>query len=211
MYQLYAERRIVSKMPHFTDKNIKKVIGLVLSLVLIFFVVGTDPDGFEKERFDEDFSRSGYFENCERSAAPTSTDAFLDVVDVADGDTITVSRECEPVTVRLIGVDTPETVDPRKPMQCFGKEASDFTKSALKGKKVKIETDDSQDTFDKYGRLLGYVRLEDGTNFNLKLLEEGYAYEYTYEKAYRYQKEFKEAEVNAKADLKGLWGEKCKK
>jgi len=105
----------------------------------------------------------------------------------------------------LIGVDTPETVDPRKPVQCFGKEASDFTKAHLKGRDITIETDDSQNIHDKYGRLLGYVILADGTNFNKQLIEEGFAHEYTYKTPYKYQTEFKTAEKNAKDGDKGLW------
>jgi micrococcal nuclease len=126
-------------------------------------------------------------------------------VEVSDGDTILVSKNCEPVKVRMIGIDTPETVDPRKPVQCFGKEASDYTKKHLQGKSVVIETDAEQDTYDKYGRLLGYVILEDGTNFNKTLIEEGYAHEYTYQTPYRYQKEFKEAEQSARENQRGLW------
>lgn len=185
----------------------KKAISIVITALFILTVVFLDPDGKVFDGFNKNYDRSYYFESCEKSSFVTSatSTALFDVVDTADGDTIIISKNCEPVTVRLIGIDTPETVDPRKPVQCFGIEASEYTKNNLKGEKVQIETDDMQDTYDKYGRLLGYVILEDGTNFNKKLVEEGYAYEYTYKTPYRYQKEFREAQTNAKANGKGLW------
>lgn len=185
----------------------KRFISSIISIIFILLVVFLDPNGKVLDKFDKNYERSFYFENCEKDSTTQnsiSTQPF-DVVDTSDGDTIIISKNCKPITVRLIGIDTPETVDPRKPVQCFGKEASDYTKNNVKGKKVQIETDDMQDTYDKYGRLLGYVILEDGTNFNKKLVEEGYAYEYTYKTPYRYQKEFKEAQASAKANGKGLW------
>jgi len=136
----------------------------------------------------------------------TGSKAILySVVKVVDGDTIDVSINGETKRLRLIGINTPETVDPRTPVECFGKEASDKAKSLLTGKKVSLEADSTQGELDKYSRLLRYVFLEDGTNFNLYMIKEGYAYEYTYSTAYMYQKEFKEAQIYAKANNKGLW------
>ena len=109
------------------------------------------------------------------------------------------------VTIRLIGVDTPETVDPRKPVQCFGKEASDKAKQMLTGQRVRIEEDPSQGTYDKYGRLLAYIFLPDGTLFDEYLIAEGYGHEYTYDTPYKYQKEFRAAETDARVEKKGLW------
>jgi len=64
-------------------------------------------------------------------------------------------------TMRLIGINTPETVDPRKPVECFGREASAEAKRLLTGQRVRIELDPSQNTYDRYGRLLGYVFVRD--------------------------------------------------
>lgn len=126
---------------------------------------------------------------------------------VIDGDTIVVDIGGVPEKVRLIGVDTPETVDPRKPVQCFGKEASAFTKSLLLNTSVKLESDASQGERDKYGRVLRYVFLEDGTLVNKKIISEGYGHEYTYRLPYQYQKEFKTAERSARESGKGLWAQ----
>lgn len=135
----------------------------------------------------------------------TSTSTTLVVTKVVDGDTIDVAMAGEDVRIRLLGINTPETVDPRRPAQCFGKEASAFAKQLLSGKVVRLEADPSQDDRDRYGRLLRHVFLEDGTHVNLKLVAEGYAYEYTYEHAGRYQEIFKDAERAARVAGKGLW------
>lgn len=127
------------------------------------------------------------------------------VVKVVDGDTIAVKINGKKTTVRLIGINTPETVDPRKPVQCFGKEASNHAKEILTGKEVKLVADPTQDDKDKYGRLLRYVFLADGTNFNLQQIAEGYAFEYTYDIPYQYQPEFKQAQQQARENNKGLW------
>lgn len=128
-----------------------------------------------------------------------------DVVKVVDGDTIHVLLNNVKETVRLIGVNTPETVDPRKPVQCFGKAASDFTKLKLSDKKVFLQDDATQTNRDKYNRLLRYAFLPDGTNFNKMLIQEGYAHEYTYDVPYQFQTEFKQAQQEAKDNNRGLW------
>lgn len=129
------------------------------------------------------------------------------VVKVVDGDTIDISIDGKTERLRLIGMDTPETVDPRKPVQCFGNEASKKAKEMLEGKSVKIEADPTQGERDSYDRLLRYVYLEDGTSFNKKMIEDGYAYEYTYSIPYKYQSEFKKAEEEARNSNRGLWSE----
>jgi micrococcal nuclease len=129
------------------------------------------------------------------------------VTKVVDGDTFVVDIDGSAVTVRLIGLDTPETVDPRKPVQCFGREASDKAKEILAGARVRLETDASQDTYDKYGRLLAYAFLPDGTLFNRYMIEEGFGHEYTYRTPYKYQTEFKAAEEAARIAKKGLWAD----
>lgn len=127
------------------------------------------------------------------------------VVEVVDGDTVKVDYNGKTETVRLIGVDTPEVVDPRTTVQCFGEEASIHARTILSGKSVKLEADSTQSDRDKYSRLLRYVFLEDGTNFNKRMIADGYAYEYTYEVPYKYQQEFKTAQTEAQNGSKGLW------
>lgn len=129
------------------------------------------------------------------------------VISVNDGDTVVISNGLKKITIRLIGVDTPEVVDPRKPVQCFGREASENTKRILpSGTVISLELDSSQGEIDKYGRTLGYVILKDGINLNKKIIEDGFGHEYTYQNnKYKYQAEFKMAEKAAQEAARGLW------
>ena len=99
---------------------------------------------------------------------------LFQVTEVVDGDTIKVSLLG---TLRLIGIDTPETRDPRKPVQCFGIEASNKAKELLSGKKVYLEYDPANKQ-DKYGRTLAYVYREDGLFYNAEMIKQGYAHSY---------------------------------
>jgi len=136
----------------------------------------------------------------------TNTKTYT-VIQVVDGDTIKVSMDGVKKTIRLIGLDTPETVDPRKPVECFGKEATNKMLELLRSKTVLLGEDQSQGDKDKYGRLLRYVFLPDGTNVNKELIQQGFAYEYTYDLPYKYQDEFKEAQTSARESKRGLWAD----
>lgn len=125
------------------------------------------------------------------------------VVRVVDGDTIIVNIDTKEERVRLIGVNTPESVKPDTPVQKYGIEASNFTKSLLKNKKVNLEFDAGKR--DKYSRLLAYVYLPDGRMVNKILLEEGYAQVMTVPPNVKYQKEFLELQRKARKQEKGLW------
>lgn len=140
------------------------------------------------------------------SPAPASAQyKYYAVTKVVDGDTVTIDLDGTPETIRLIGINTPETVDPRKPVECFGKQASDQAKTLLAGKQVRIEKDPTQGDRDKYGRLLAYIWRDDGLFFNQHMIQEGYAYEYTYGKPYKYQTQFKSDQATAQSSGKGLW------
>lgn len=140
-----------------------------------------------------------------KPATTQSIQKYYSVTKVVDGDTITINLDGTSETIRLIGINTPETVDPRKPVECFGKQASDEAKTLLSGKKVRIEKDSTQGERDKYGRLLAYVFRDDGLFFNEHMIQQGYAYEYTYNNPYKYQTQFKADQVLAKSQGKGLW------
>lgn len=131
------------------------------------------------------------------------------VVKVVDGDTIHVNINGIVEKIRLIGINTPETVDPRKPVECFGPEASSRAKDLLQSKQVYLEKDQSQQDRDRYGRLLRYVTTKDGLFYNKEIIRQGYANEYTYKYPYKYQQEFMQAESIARQEKLGLWGE-CK-
>jgi micrococcal nuclease len=125
------------------------------------------------------------------------------VTRVIDGDTIGVGRGRRYQIVRLIGIDTPETVHPEKPVEFFGPEASEFTKSQLRGTKVHLEFEPANQ-YDGYGRLLAYVFFMDGTLFNAELLKQGYARVIAPSPFHRY-KEFRLHEKEARVAGLGLW------
>lgn len=142
-----------------------------------------------------------------QTTPPVDPDTLHLVASVLDGDTIKVSVASHDITVRLLGIDTPETVDPRKPVQCFGADASQATKELLKGRQVRLVFNPDREMTDKYGRYLAYVYRDDGLLVNEELIREGFAREYTYGKAYSLQKDFRSTEREARADNRGLWGE----
>lgn len=128
---------------------------------------------------------------------------LVKVTRVIDGDTIEIEGG---ERVRYIGIDTPETVDPRKPVQCFGVEASRKNKELVEGKEVRLEKDITDK--DKYGRLLRYVWVGD-TLINLELVEQGFAYSYSYPPDIKHQDDFVKAEREARDAKRGLWGAPC--
>ncbi|SRR3989344_62629 len=178
---------------------------LITGIIVVFLVLAIQDVFFGRNAMDfEVASKHNTTETSLTSENLLKSD-FNRVAHVVDGDTIVVLVNGVSEKVRLIGVDTPETVDPRKPVQCFGKEASDFMKALLSNTEVHLEADASQGDRDKYGRLLRYVFLADGTLVNEKIIAEGYGYEYTYRIPYQYKTEFKNAERLARESQKGLW------
>lgn len=134
------------------------------------------------------------------------TPGLYKVVKFDDGDTIAVDMEGKKETIRFIGVDTPETHDPRKPVQCFGKEASRFTKRVIGESRVRLEADRLSGNRDRYDRLLRFVYLPNGQLLNQTLVEEGYGFAIT---GFPHTKmeSFVNAEAEAKSRQRGLWGQ----
>ena len=206
-------------------EKIKKILrfaeytfGIVF---LIFLIIGWFSSEDHKEKIEIFSDENGVIqeltteENSSEETLPTTPQAkqttennpLYKVVKVVDGDTISVNINGVNTSVRMIGIDTPETVDPRKTVQCFGQEASNKAKSILSNQMVQLELDSSQGKYDKYDRLLAYVFLIGGINFNELMIKEGYAYEYTYSIPYKYQSAFKSAQKEAQANKRGLWAD----
>ena len=138
---------------------------------------------------------------------PADADGPLVVVHVSDGDTVTVRRDHQLVSVRLIGVDTPETKRPDTAVQCFGPEASRFTTSLAQGRQVWLERDSVAGTTDRYGRELAYVWIDGRVLLNEALITQGFGREYAYRNQnYAYRNAFRDAEMSAQATGAGLWG-----
>jgi len=177
--------------------RITKVTLITFLLGLTF--VGLALNELQKSQNQKDSTQANVLES-----ESTETN-FYPVTKVVDGDTFKIQDQTTEKTIRLIGLDTPETVHPTKPVECFGKEASNAAKQKLSNQKVKLLRDPTQSDTDKYGRLLRYVYLQDGTLFNQWMIKEGYGFEYTYNLPYQFQAEFKEAETQAQEEKKGLW------
>ncbi len=198
-------------MPSF--KLVKIGGGVVGAVLFLLILVGNQVVVNEKSREDvsgeEGWSTLAEETGVATSSPIVSTDLYQ-VVRVVDGDTVVVDIEGKKETLRLIGINTPETVDPRKKVECFGIEASAKAKAVLAGQTVRLEADPTQGERDKYGRLLRYVILPDGTNFNKLMVTEGFAYEYIYNGVpYKYQADFRLAQQEARVEKRGLWADRA--
>jgi micrococcal nuclease len=134
---------------------------------------------------------------------PTISEREYLVERVVDGDTLLLANR---ERVRLLGVDTPETVAPDRPVEPFGKEASQFTRRLVEGRKVRLGFD--KERVDRYGRILAYVYLEDGTMLNEELIRAGLSevqLQYPYSSAMK--RRFLAAELEAREARRGLWSE----
>ena len=133
------------------------------------------------------------------------------VTRVVDGDTVDVRVDAKVERIRIIGLDTPETVDPRKAVQCFGREASAHAKELLPlGTVVTLESDPTQDRRDKYGRMLAFILFETGpgitANFTEAMIAGGYGHHYVYRRPSIYADAFTVAQDHAQSWGLGLWG-----
>jgi micrococcal nuclease len=130
---------------------------------------------------------------------PASHAEIHKVKRVVDGDTLLLING---ERVRLIGVDTPETKHPQKPVEYFGKEAYLFTKKMVDGKEARFEFE--RQKRDRYGRLLAYVYLLDGTFLNAEIIKQGYGFAYT-RFPFKHMEEFRRYERDARENRRGLW------
>jgi micrococcal nuclease len=121
-----------------------------------------------------------------------------------DGDTVVVAfADGHTDTVRILGVDTPETHDPRKPVQCFGPEAAAYPARRLTGRVVRLESD--VETRDRYGRRLAYVYV-DGHRYDDELLRLGYGRLLVIQPNTAHARTMLAAELAARREQRGLWG-----
>ena len=124
---------------------------------------------------------------------------------VSDGDTFVATVKGRRERIRVIGVDTPESVSPNQPDEPYGEEASDFAKHHLDGETVRLAGD--AEPRDRYGRMLAYVWLEDGTFWNALLVAEGYAQQLTVPPNVTYERLFRRLVSEARREDRGLWAE----
>ncbi len=187
------------------------IFGTIISIIIYFVAVDTTEktnrsylNSEIKNSFPKKQERDSTFPIVENKKDANQTTLYK-VIKIVDGDTLDVEINGTKERIRLIGINTPEVVDPRKTVECFGQEASKKAKEILLNRKVKLEIDSTQNNRDKYGRLLRYVYRDDGLFYNKWMVENGYAHEYTYKIPYKFQIEFQQAENYAKENKLGLW------
>ena len=188
----------------------RRVVPVLVLLAMALVVAGCE--GFVEDvgsgsggagRAPADLSTS----KAERAAWP---DAPKDAVPakvqrVSDGDTFVATVEGRRERIRVIGVDTPESVAPNQPDEPYGEEASDFAKHHLDGETVRLAGD--AEPRDRYGRMLAYVWLEDGTFWNALLVAEGYAQQLTIPPNVTYERLFHRLAAEARREDRGLWAQ----
>lgn len=172
-----------------TRRQSKKLIKLGIGLVII----GVGAVAQQK----------GWVQQTAKTAQQTQPGLYK-VVEFVDGDTITVDMNGKKETLRFIGVDTPETHDPRKAVQCFGVAAASFTKNLIGNSNVRLEVDPLSTNRDRYNRLLRYIYLPNGTLVNAEIIKQGYGFAYT---GFPFTKsdEFLRYQTTAREQGRGLW------
>lgn len=199
--------------PGWRSSRVAKVViivaGVVVGLAIIGLVTkGDQPNQSAATDLSTSVSVSAQSAAETMSASPalaaTTTaesgpPAVYPVLSVVDGDTLHVLVNGQDEKVRLIGINAPET------NECWGSNATTAASALLNGASVQLLADPTQADKDEYGRLLRYVMLPDGTDFGLKMINDGNAYEYTYDAPYQNQAQYQNLQAAAKANGNGLW------
>lgn len=178
--------------PH-TPRGWFGVVLFVLILVAGWFILQFDPGTNEEDRTG--------------NGIPQVSDPLrvtVEVDRVVDGDTARVFFQGESESVRYIGIDTPESVDPNSPVECYGEEAKRFNEDQLEAGEVSLEF--GPERRDRFGRLLAYVYVRDRM-LNAKLLRKGYAETLTIPPNDAKSSRFERIEAQAREAGRGLWGD----
>ena len=149
------------------------------------------------------FQHYGWLDGAKQTAETVQPGLYR-ITRFDDGDTIAVDMNGRSETIRFIGVDTPETHDPRKAVQCFGKAAASFTKQLIGSNNIRLEADPLNTNRDRYNRLLRYVYLPDGRLVNAEIIKQGYGFAYL---GFPFSKsdDFAQYQREARENERGLW------
>lgn len=166
---------------------IKRTVRILLSLLIIAIGIYTNAHPQQTAKVASSVSTGNY-----------------QVTEFIDGDTIAVDMNGKTEKIRMIGVDTPETHDPRKSVECFGQAASEYTKNLIGYKPVRLEADSLSTNRDRYDRLLRYVYTSDNRLVQAEIIKNGYGFAYV---SFPFTKldEFRIYEKTAREQNIGLW------
>ncbi len=164
-------------------------LGFTLTVIVLLFTLANNAGLLDKYK----------------TKVVTSQPGLYTVSQFIDGDTVEIAMNGHYEKIRLVGVDTPETHKPNTPVQCYGPAASAYTKTVLTNQKIRLVSDELSTDRDRYGRLLRYIYLPDGTNFNERLIQTGHAFYYPYF-PFTKSAEFEADQAKAITEHTGLWG-----
>ncbi len=185
-------------MNQFFKKHASKLLFISLNAIAVFFLTSLIQSPVFKTAQTENQTTQSSPKPEVAGESTQSGENFL-VTKVIDGDTIQLEDGRK---VRYIGIDAPESVDPKRKLECFGREASERNKELVLNKRVQLVKDVSET--DKYGRLLRYVYINN-LFINDILVREGFANVSTYPPDIKFQKQFKKSQEEARSQNKGLW------
>lgn len=171
-----------------SKRRLKKLITLAVTIVVLVAAIG---------------QQEGWWGQA-KEAAVEKQPGLYKVVRFVDGDTIAVDMNGASETVRMIGIDTPETHKPNAAVQCYGPAASSYVKNLISGKSVRLEADPKSTNRDRYERLLRHVYLPDGQLVALEIIKNGYGFAYT-QFPFTKSDQFIAAQEQARSGVKGLW------
>lgn len=172
-----------------TKRNLNRWISFVGALVVLVLAIG---------------QQLGWFDHAVQQAEQAQPGLYA-VDHFVDGDTIAVKMGNKVESIRMIGVDTPETHKPNAPVQCYGPAAAQYTKTLIGTGKVRLEADERSTNRDRYNRLLRYVYLPDGRLLEAELIKNGYGFAYV-DFPFTKSADFTKYQTEAKTASKGLWG-----
>lgn len=188
--------------------SIFKKAGVVFVLMLLFGYFAPPAEKVSQTLLQNSLAPTSEATTTAEKQVRVSEVEIGQVTRVVDGDTLEVLVDDQTMKIRVIGINTPETVDPRKSVECFGQQASSEAKRLLENQQVRLETDPTQGDKDKYDRYLRFVWLENGNfDYGKQMIANGFAFEYTYQTPYKYQAEYKLAQQTAETEKKGLWAD----
>jgi|GEM_PF-4129027 len=185
---------------NFSKNRGVKVLGLLGGVFLVFLGITSAQNGVE-----DSVEKLVQIPDAVVEDIVKEEDGLFTVTSVIDGDTFKIQMGNSEDTVRVIGIDTPETKYSSAGEECYGPEASAEAQSILSGTSVLLTSDQTQDFRDTYGRLLAYVTLEDGRDYGEVMLEGGFAEEFTFIAPYVKQSEYRQVAARAQEQERGLW------
>jgi len=190
-----------------TGRLVKMLFGRkktpLWAVLIVAFFVGAQYMGWLPSGSSGDSGSAGV-QQAAQDAASTQPGTYT-IDHFIDGDTIAVNMNGKVETIRMIGIDTPETHKPNTPVQCYGPAAAAQTKQLIGSGRVRLESDSQSTNRDRYNRLLRYVYISDGRLLESELIKNGYGFAYT-QFPFGKSDEFTQLQSEAKAGNKGLWG-----